>query len=205
MHDYLLSIAKPNPTAPNHAQNAAADIHRDASQQAAAQLKEINRNVTSVQLKPVEMRGQEQLNANLAGKIGANTELPPEMLDYANADIEAQVRQGVDKDLQPAVSKNLKKIQKDVQAKEAERDQSNQAALTKGQQSVEREERVARKEQDQALAAPQKEITAEQRKASASINSEMDALKRENAKTAKKWVSTAKPMICLYQRRKANY
>ena len=126
------------------------------------------------------MKGQELLNANLQGKIGVDTSLPPEMLDYANADIESQVRQGVDKDLQPAMTKSLGKIQKDVQEKEAERDSVNDKAVSDGQKKVEAEEKKARKEQDAALKEPQKEsIDAEQRKAQSSIQGEIDSFKKE--------------------------
>ena len=81
----------------------------------------------------------------MEGKIGVDTSLPPEMLDYANADIEGQVRQGVDKDLQPAMTKSLGKIQKDVQEKEAERDATNQQALSDGQKKVEKEKKTLEK------------------------------------------------------------
>ena len=96
-------------------------------------LKKLKKSGKNVKLQAVDMKGQELLNANLQGKIGVDTSLPPEMLDYANADIESQVRQGVDKDLQPAMSKSLSKIQKDVQEKEAERDSVNDKAVSDGQ------------------------------------------------------------------------
>ena len=91
------------PTQPNQAQQAASEVNQDASRQADQQIAEMNKASSSVELNAIDMKGQELLEANLEGKIGADTSLSPEMLDYANT-MSKQVRQGVDKDLQPAMT-----------------------------------------------------------------------------------------------------
>ena len=60
------------------------------------------------------------LKTKLSGNIGVDTmSLPSELQDYANANVEAQVRQGADKELQPLLTKSLGKVQGDVQNKKS--------------------------------------------------------------------------------------
>ena len=54
-----------DPKDPNQAKKAAGDINRDASNQAKKQLDELKKSSKDVKLQAIDMKGQEQLQANL--------------------------------------------------------------------------------------------------------------------------------------------
>ena len=163
---------------PNEAQKAASGMQKDVKH-TSTKTKSSSRTIHNFKINPVKMDVTTSLKTKLSGNIGVDTSLPSELQDYANANVEAQVRQGADKELQPLLTKSLGKVQGDVQKQEELRDKKREEELQLAQTKAKKEENKARKEQSSILEKPKQEAEKAKTDADSQLKVNLTSLKNK--------------------------
>ena len=168
--------------APSELQGRANNAQKNAEKSAEQPNKELD-NSANLKLKPIQMDAKAEMSDNLGGSMQVKTDLPPELADFANADVEAQVRSIADKDLQPSLTKSLGSVQRPKPLKPTatrstkdhrRHDERGGEGTTKGKQ-----------EQDGVLKDTKLKTKQAAEEAKGDIDGELKTMKKQSSKNSK--------------------